>query len=128
MVWLARYAPEARAAMVVRSNCSESPPWVIRKPPLSMTRADVASLSWINWRRTRSSSWMSSSMSWGSVAIAFLGGLGRALRDELVQQHAGDHVERFKNPVALVGDRVEGGHLEVAVVQQEFHVFHRGDV
>src|SRR6267142_5740219 len=109
--------------MVVRSNCRESPDCVMRKPPLSMIRAVVASLRSRNPRNTSSSCWISSSMSWGKVAMSCV--LRLALVDVLVEQHAGDHVERFENALALVRGGRERRHLHFAVVKEKFHVLHR---
>src|ERR1035441_9061088 len=53
---------------------------------------------------------------------------GATFRSELVQQHARDHVERLKHAFALVRRGAERGDLEVAVIQQKLHVFHRGDI
>src|SRR6266568_8416687 len=126
MVWLARYAPEASAAMVVRSNCRESPWCVRRKPPLSITSAVTASLRSKKLRNTSSRRWMSSSSSWGRVGIS--GVLRRAEIDELVQQQPRNHVQRFKDAFAFVRGGGEGRHLDVAIVQQELHVFDRRGV
>src|SRR2546428_1726848 len=112
--------------MVVRSNSSDSPLWAMRKPPLSMMRAVVASLLASNSFRTWSSCRMSSSRSCGSVGISR--GCAGALADEFVQQQAGDHVERFEDALASVRGRSEGRDLHVAIVEQELHVFHRRGV
>src|ERR1035438_910017 len=112
--------------MVVRSNCSRSPSLAMRKPALSMINAVVASLFSTSSRNSRSSRAMSSSMSWGRLAMSRV--LRTSLADEFVQQHAGDHVERLEDALALVGRRGERGHLNIPVVQQEFEVFHGGNV
>src|ERR1017187_4233670 len=112
--------------MGVRSNCCASPWLVIRKPPLSMISAVVASLFSSNSRNSLPSRSTSSSISCGRVAMSCV--LRSCLADELVQQHARDHVERLKHALALVRRRGEGGDLEVAVVQQKLHVFDRGNV
>src|ERR1017187_6585029 len=119
-------APDASAAMVVRSYCRASPQCVMRKPPRSMTSAVVASLFSSSSLNDWSSSLTSSSRSWGSVAMSCV--LRRSLRDELVQQHARDHVQRLKNALAFVRGRRERGNLNFAVVQQKLHVFHGRDV
>src|ERR1019366_178901 len=112
--------------MVVRSNCRASPWLVMRKPPLSMISAVVASLFPSKSCNSPSSRSMSSSISWGKEAMSCV--LRGALADIFVQQHAGDHVERLKDAFALVRRRAEGRDLDVAVVQEEFQVFYRGDV
>src|SRR5215472_11321585 len=126
MVWLAMKAPEASAAMVVVSNWRRSPWLVIRNPPLSMISAVVASLFSSKSRNASSRRSMSSSISCGSVAMSCV--LRRALADELVQQHAGDHVEGLEDALALVSDGREGRYLHLTVVEQEFHVLNRGHV
>src|SRR5512137_1248758 len=105
--------------MVVRSNCRSSPWLVMRKPPLSMISAVVASLFSSSSRNSPPRRSMSSSISWGKEAMSCV--LWRSLADEFVQQHAGNHVERLEHPFALVRGRAEGRDLEVAVVQQELH-------
>ena len=45
-----------------------------------------------------------------------------ALIDELVQEHACDHVESFEHAVALVRGGPERRRLNFAVVEKEFHV------
>src|SRR5207244_12538181 len=95
----------------------------MRKPPLSMISAVVASLFSSNSRSTVSSCWTSSSMSWGSVAMSCV--LRCGLADELIEQHAGDHVESFEHPFAHMGGRAEGRHLHFAVVQQKLTIIHR---
>src|SRR6266699_5918548 len=94
----------------------------MRKPPLSMIKAVVASLRPRNSPNMSSSPWMSSSRSCGKVAMSCV--LRNALVDEFVEQHACNHVERFENAFALVADRGEGRHLHLAVVEKKFHVFH----
>src|ERR1035438_6041269 len=126
MVWLAMNAPEASAAMVVRSNWRASPQCVIKKPPLSMISAVVASLFSSRSLNTSSSSLTSSTSSWGRVAMSCV--LRRALGDVLVEQHARDHVQRFKNAFAFVRGAGERGNLHFAIVQQKLHVFNRRDV
>src|ERR1039457_1731098 len=98
----------------------------MRKPPLSMMSAVVASVWPINSRNAASSCWMSSSISWGRVAMSC--GLGSALVDEFLKQHARDHVERLKHPLAFVRGAIERRHLHFAVVQKIFHVFGRRGV
>src|ERR1035438_2665139 len=107
--------------MVVRSNCSRSPSLAMRKPALSMINAVVASLFSTSSRNSRSSRAMSSSMSWGRLAMSCV--LRTSLADEFVQQHAGDHVERLKDAFALVGCCGKRGHLDVAVIEQKVEVF-----
>src|ERR1022692_5034220 len=126
MVWLAMNAPEASAAMVVRSNWRASPQCVIKKPPLSMISAVVASLFSSRSLNASSRNLTSSTRSWGKVAMSCV--LRRSLRDVLVQQHARDHVQRFENPLAFVRGGRERRHLHLAIVQQKLHVFHRRDV
>src|ERR1700729_1233716 len=120
MVWLARNAPDARAAMVVRSNSVASPWCVMRNPPLSMMSAFDASVLAMNSRSVVSSGWMSSSISCGKVTMSCV--LRNALVDEFLQQQARDHVQRFKHALAFVRGRGEGRHLHVAVVEQKIHV------
>src|ERR1039458_5800487 len=112
--------------MVVRSNCRSSPWLVMRKPPLSMISAVVASLLSSNSRSSPPSRSMSSSTSWGREAMSCV--LRCSLADELVEQHTGDHVERLKHPFALVRGRAEGGDLDVPVVEQKLHVLQRGRI
>src|SRR5258706_781369 len=112
--------------MVVRSKDRVSPWLVMRKPPLSMINAVVASVLASSSRNSSSSRWMSSSTSCGRVAMSCV--LRSSLADELVEQHARNHVQRFEDAFALVGGGSEGGHLEIAVVEQKLHVLHRGHV
>src|ERR1039458_96244 len=98
----------------------------MRKPPLSMISAAVASVFAMNARNVSSHRRMSSSISWGRVAMSCV--LWNALVDEFVQQQARDHVQGFKHAFALVRRRVERRHLHFAIVQQKFHVFHRRGV
>src|SRR5258707_4579222 len=126
MVSLAMKAPEARAAIVVRSKRRASPWLAMRKPPLSIINAVVASLFSSKPFSSSSSNWMSSSISWGKVAMSCV--LRSSLADILIEQHPGDHVERLKNAFAPMGGRAKRGHLHVAIVQQELHVFNGSDV
>src|SRR5581483_2048080 len=116
--------------MVVRSNCSVSPRDWIRNPPLSITRAVVASVSVISSPSMTLNCWTSSSMSCGSVAMRLdmSRRLSGTLADELVEQHAGDHVERFEYSFALVSDRSERRDLNFAIVQKKLHVVGRSDI
>src|SRR5215471_17732312 len=123
MVWLARNAPDASAPIVVRSNSSDRLWFAMRKPPLSMTSAAVASVCATNSRSVSSSCRTSSSMSWGRVAI--LCGLGNALVDVFLEEHPRDHVQAFEDALALVRRGLERGHLHVAVVQKVIQIFHR---
>src|SRR5215213_6060492 len=99
----------------------------MRNPPLSAMNAVLASLLTSNSRRAASSSETSSSISWGSVPIE-LRVLRLALIDELVEQHAGDHVQSLEHAFALVGAAGKGRHLNLTIVQQEIHVFHWRDI
>src|SRR5689334_2541228 len=69
---------------------------------------------------------MSSSISWGKVPMSCV--LRRSLADELVQQHAGDHVERLENALAFVGCRREGWYLDISVIEQKLHILQRSNV
>src|SRR5208283_4887233 len=122
MVWLAMNAPEASAPMLVMSKSCASPCCVMRKPPLSMISVAIASVLAMNSRNTPSRWRMSSSISWGRVAMS--GVLRNALVDEFVQQEARDHVQRLEHALAFVRRGAERRHLHFAVVQQVFHVFH----
>src|ERR1041384_8279511 len=113
---LAQKDPAASAATVVPSKSSARPCWVMRKPPLSMSRAAVDSLWVTRSRSAPSRTRMSSSMSWGRVNMS--GGPASTFVDEFVQQHAGDHVQGLEHALALVGARGEGRHLHFAVVQE----------
>src|ERR1022692_3890786 len=126
MVWLAMNAPEESAAMVVRSKSSALPCDVMRKPPLSMMSAAVASAAVMSSLSASLSRWMSSSMSCGRVDIS--GMLGNALIDVFLQQHTGDHVQRFEHTLAFVGTGGKRRHLYIAVVHKEIHVFERSGV
>src|ERR1035438_1146086 len=95
----------------------------MRKPPLSMMSAAVASVWPMNSSNASLSRCMSSSISWGKVAMSCM--LGRALVDEFLEQQARDHVERFKHALALVRGGVERWHLHFTVVQKILHVFDR---
>src|SRR6266478_3496388 len=53
---------------------------------------------------------------------------GGMLADEFVEQHAGDHVEGLEDAFALVRGGGERGYLELAVVEEELHVVHGGDI
>src|SRR4051812_4322684 len=98
----------------------------MRKPPLSMMMAALPSHLRSSSSSTRSSSRTSSSISWGSVGISC--GLAITLVDELVQEQAGDHVQRFEHSLALVGATGEGWHFDVTVVEQEIHVLQGRDI
>src|ERR1039457_3678521 len=98
----------------------------MRKPPLSMTSAAVASVCRMNSRSASSIRCMSSSISWGRVALSRV--LGGALVDEFLEQQTRDHIERFEHALALVRGGIERRHLHLAVVQQIFHVFDRRGV
>ena len=94
-----------------------------------------ASVCVSNSRNSSSNRWMSSSISWGSVAMIILGRghptscvLRRSLADKFVQQHAGDHVQRLEDTFATMSAGRERRHLNLAVVEQKFHVFNRGDI
>src|SRR5215208_3736850 len=112
--------------MVVRSNWRESPRLVMRKPPLSIMSAVVASLLSSSSSRASSSCWMSSSISWGRVGMSCV--LRRPLADELIEQHASDHIEGFENALTEVSRGSERRDLHLAVIQQELHVFDGSDV
>src|SRR6267142_637275 len=121
--------------MVVRSNWRESPQLPIRNPPLSITRAVLPSVCASSSRKISSSLWTSSSISCGSVAMILRDPcyhrssvLGSSLADKFVQQHASNHVERFENAFATVGAGREGRDLDIAIVQEELHIFNRGDI
>src|SRR6185436_12651447 len=98
----------------------------MRKPPLSMSRVTVASERDSKSSSAMSSTRMSSSKSCGSDAISLFG--ARALVDELVQQQAGNHVERFKHAFAFGSDGGKGRHLHVAIVQSKLQVIDRRDI
>src|SRR5450759_2962778 len=98
----------------------------MRNPPLSMTSAVVASLFSNSSRNSSSSSWISSSISWGNVAMSCV--LRSSLADVLVEQHSGDHVQPLENAFTAVRRRGEGGYLHFAIVEQKLHVFSRRDV
>src|SRR6266446_4071726 len=98
----------------------------MRKPPLSMISAVVASLFSSNSRSASSRHWTSSSISWGRVAMSCV--LRRALADKLVQQHACDHVERFKHALAFVSDGGKGRDLQIPVIEQKLHILNRRHV
>src|SRR5262245_45325007 len=110
----------ANAPSVVTSNRRVSPHCVMMKPPLSRTRAEVASLLARRSSSARSSCRISSSRSWGRLPIS--GRLAGAFVDELVEQHAGHHVQGLKNSVALMRGGTKGRHLHFPVVQEELHV------
>src|SRR5437899_3140248 len=112
--------------MLVRSKASASPRCVIRNPPLSTTNAVVASLRRRNSPRIKSSAWMSSSRSWGKVAMSCV--LRRGLVDVFVEQHARDHVERLEHAFAAMRGGAEGRYLHFAVVEQKLEVLDRGGV
>src|SRR5207244_13325812 len=100
-----------------------SPWWAMRKPPLSMINAVVASLFSSNSWRTVSNCWTSSSMSWGNVAMSCV--LRRGLADKFIEQHSGNHVESFKDPFAQMRAGFKGRHLHIPVIDQEFHIIDR---
>src|SRR5262245_12201666 len=121
----AKEAAERAANVVVSISCC-SPVSVMRKPPLSMTIASEASVFIRSSCRDSESSCTSSSMSCGSVAI--LSGFTLALVNELVQQHARDHVQRLEDPFAFVRASGERWHFNLLIIEEEIHVFHRRDV
>src|SRR5882724_10126685 len=112
--------------MVVRSNWRESPRLLMRKPPLSMIRAVVASVFSSRSWSTSSSRWTSSSISWGRVAMSCV--LRSSLADILIEQHARNHVERFKHPFTEMRGGTERRNLHLAVIEKEFHVVDGGDI
>src|SRR2546423_3199773 len=91
-----------------------------------MISAVVASLFSNNSRNSSSRSWMSSSISWGRVAMSCV--LRSGLANVFIEQHAGDHVEGLKNAFTPVRGRAERGHLHFPIVEQKFHVFGRGNI
>src|SRR5579862_8926971 len=95
-------------------------------PPLSMTMAAVASLLRSNSSRAVSRAWTSSAINGGRPGISR--GFWSAFADELVEEQARDHVERFKDALATGGDRRERGRLHFAIVEQELHVFDGSDI
>src|SRR6266498_4836682 len=117
------------AARVITSKSGALPHWVMTNPPLSITNPTVASPLIKSSCKAAFSSPMSSSISWGSVGIPNdlgPGGSGDpalAFGDELLEQQAGDHVQRLEDAFALVGASREGRHLFLAVVQQVVHEF-----
>src|SRR3954453_2887092 len=94
----------------------------MRKPPLSMMIAALPSHLTSRSCKADSSSWTSSSISWGSVAISR--GLPVALVDEFVQEQPGYHVQRLEHSLALVGGTRERWHLRLAVIKQKIHILH----
>src|ERR1043165_1341693 len=115
-----------RAARVVVSNWRDSPTCVMRKPPLSIISAALPSHLCSRSSKTRSSSWTSSSISCGSVAMS--GGFAITVVNELVQKQARNHVEGFKDPLALVGAAAEGWHFHLTIVEQKIHIFDRSRI
>src|SRR5829696_1291389 len=96
-----------------------------------MMSAAEASLRETSSPRTRSNSRTSSAMSWGKAINKVL--LSELLHtvafiDELVQQHACDHVQRFEYALALMRRGAESRHLQLAVIEQELHVFNRSGI
>src|SRR5438445_13605552 len=99
--------------MLVRSKASASPRCVIRNPPLSKTNAVVASLRRRNSPRIKSSDWMSSSRSWGKVAMSCV--LRRGLVVVFVEQLEHDHVEHFEHGLVVMHGGDDGRYLHVQV-------------
>src|SRR5689334_9254124 len=98
----------------------------MRNPPLSRISAVQASLFSSKSRKMLSSCRMSSSMSWGRVAMSCV--LRCALADILVEQQARDHVERLEHAFTLVRDGFKGRDLHLAIVEEVIHVFDRRGV
>src|SRR5215216_4338025 len=99
MPCVAAYVPAASAASVVESNSPKSPVCAMRKPALSMMSAAEASLRETSSPSTRSNSRTSSAISWGkAINRVWLSELLHtvAFIDELMEQHACDHVQLFK--------------------------------
>src|SRR5262245_61020522 len=92
-----------------------------------MIRAVVASVWERNSRNSSSIAWISSSINCGSV-VDMSCVLRGSLTNELMQQHARNHVERFKHSLALVRGGGERRDLNFTVVQEKFHVFNGRDV
>lgn len=44
-----------------------------------------------------------------------------------MEQHAGDHVERFKDTIAFGSGSLEGGDLNFAIIEDEIEIFHGRD-
>src|SRR5215469_6935136 len=115
--------------MVVRSKSlsrSSLPRWVMRNPPLSMISAAEASVWSNNACKMTPNLWMSSSISCGKVAMSCV--LRCVLADKFIEQQARNHIQRFEYALAFVRDGAEGRDLDVAIVEEKLHVFHRGDI
>src|SRR5947208_15583188 len=97
----------------------------MRKPPSAATRAAVASLLSRKSRSAVSIAWTSSSMSWGELGIRR--GLPSPFGDEFVEEQPRDHIKSLENAFALTGAGFERGDLHIAVIEQELHIFDRGD-
>src|SRR5688572_33326706 len=95
----------------------------MRNPPLSRSRATLASLFCRRSCIARSTSVMSSSISSGSGDISRSFSVGVVYK--LVQEQSGNHVQGLKDPLTLMGAGGERRHLHFAIVEQEFHVLHR---
>src|SRR2546422_10859131 len=94
----------------------------MRKPPLSRSKETLASLFSMSSCIARSNSAMSSSISSGSGDISRSSSVRVVYK--FIQEQSSNHIERLEDPLALVCARGERRHLPLAVVQQEFHVFH----
>src|SRR5215472_4844309 len=95
----------------------------MRNPPLSMMSAAAASV-WSNSAfKMTPNRWMSSSMSCGKVAMSCV--LRCVLADKFIEQQARNHIQRFEYALAFVRHGAEGRHLDVTIVEQKLHVFHR---
>src|SRR5262245_33991702 len=105
--------------MVVRSNLLASPLCVIINPPLSMTRAVVASVCLRNSPSASSITLMSASLRGGNVVIISRSVLRSVLVDELGKQRARNGVQGFENAAAIVGCRGKRGHLHLAAVEKK---------
>src|SRR5437879_2203466 len=88
-----------------------------------MSRAAMPSHFRSNSCMDRSSSWMSSSINWGSVGIS--SDLAVAFVEELVQEQAGDHVQGLEHALAFIGRAAEGRHFDIAIVEQKIQVLNR---
>src|SRR5687767_8053322 len=129
----ANEAAERAAKVVVSSSCAR-PHWVMMNPPLSMIKAVAASLLRSKSCMALFSSLTSSSMSCGSVGIRRLllggvsGDLALAFGDELLQEHARDHIKCLKHTFALVRTTCKCRDLLFTIVQQIIQKLNRSDV
>src|SRR5688572_133352 len=119
-------APSDMVSSFLVLPCSET-----RKPPSAVSSTDEASDLLRKSAKIALICSTSSSNSSGSVPVIELSGdflLAAGLREQFMEQHAGDHIERLENTIAFGRGRFERRDLHVAIIQEKIHVLDWGDI